>query len=147
MSSVRRRARTPIGSPAYYGSSAFSASSSPFDVPPRSRSALHQSSLDLSKARNPTLSRRLRDSSWGSSECLFRPSTSALASTANYVPVQPGRRFPALQFSRPGLHATAVATAVGAGVQPVSHVQLLQVYVRVVLVRRIQTHTSRTTRP
>lgn len=85
MSSVRRRARTPIGSPAYYGSSAFSASSSPFDVPPRSRSALHQSSLDLSKARNPTLSRRLRDSSWGSSECLFRPSTSALASTANYV--------------------------------------------------------------
>nr|XP_050033080.1 serine/arginine repetitive matrix protein 2-like isoform X1 [Dermacentor andersoni] len=85
MSSVRRRARTPIGSPAYYSSSAFSASSSPFDVPPRSRSALHQSSLDLSKARNPSLSRRLRDSSWGSSECLFRPSSSALASTANYV--------------------------------------------------------------
>ncbi|KAH6923122.1 hypothetical protein HPB50_022980 [Hyalomma asiaticum] len=85
MSSVRRRARTPIGSPAYHASSSFSLSSSPLDASSRSRSALHQSSLDFNKGRNPSLSRRLRDSSWGSSECLFRPSSSALASTANYV--------------------------------------------------------------
>ncbi|XP_037498808.1 proteoglycan 4 [Rhipicephalus sanguineus] len=106
MSSVRRRARTPIGSPAYYGSSAFSVSSSPFDASPRSRSALHQSSLDLNKGRNPSLSRRLRDSSWGSSECLFRPSSTALASTANYVLSNMGADFqrcrsPARGFTPP----------------------------------------------
>ncbi|XP_075730323.1 uncharacterized protein LOC119164664 isoform X2 [Rhipicephalus microplus] len=106
MSSVRRRARTPLGSPTYYASSAFSVSSSPFDASPRSRSALHQSSLDLNKGRNPSLSRRLRDSSWGSSECLFRPSSTALASTANYVLSNMGADFqrcrsPARGFTPP----------------------------------------------
>ncbi|XP_077496107.1 uncharacterized protein LOC144107008 isoform X2 [Amblyomma americanum] len=86
MSSVKRRARTPLGGPPLFGSSAFTTlSSTPFDIPSRSRAGLHQSSLDLNRARNPPLSRRFRDSSWGSSECLFRPSSSALASTANYV--------------------------------------------------------------
>ncbi|KAH8029986.1 hypothetical protein HPB51_006192 [Rhipicephalus microplus] len=106
MSSVRRRARTPLGSPTYYASSAFSVSSSPFDASPRSRSALHQSSLDLNKGRNPSLSRRFRDSSWGSSECLFRPSSTALASTANYVLSNMGADFqrcrsPARGFTPP----------------------------------------------
>ncbi|XP_077544973.1 uncharacterized protein LOC144158171 isoform X2 [Haemaphysalis longicornis] len=84
MSSIKRRARTP-GGPPYYASSVFTTPVSSSDFPSRSRPTLHQSSLDFTRGRNPGLSRRFRDGSWGSTECLVRPSTSALSSTANYV--------------------------------------------------------------
>lgn len=85
MSSIKRRARTPVGGPPYYASSVFTTPVSSSDFSSRPRPTLHQSSLDFTRGRNPGLSRRFRDGSWGSTECLVRPSTSALSSTANYV--------------------------------------------------------------
>lgn len=62
-------------------------------------------------------------------------------------PVQHGRRLPTMSLAREGFHAAAAVAEVRTRIQPVSHVQLLQVHVRVVLVRRVQAHPSRETRP
>lgn len=49
--------------------------------------------------------------------------------------LKPGRRLPTLSFSRPWFHAAATIAEVRTRIQPVSHVQLLQVHLRLVLVR------------
>ncbi|KAM7295417.1 titin isoform X1, partial [Ixodes scapularis] len=93
MSSIKRHTRVPSGGgPSFLSSSIYTSSgtyngpSYPAASPFLSRSRPHhQSNSDLRSNRSPTLPRRFRDSSWSSTENLFKASASALSSTANYV--------------------------------------------------------------
>ncbi|CAN8001437.1 unnamed protein product [Ixodes hexagonus] len=93
MSSIKRHTRVPSGGgPSFLSTSIYTSSgtynnpSYPAPSPFLSRSRpLHQSNLDLRSSRSPTLPRRFRDTSWKSTENLFKASASALSSTANYV--------------------------------------------------------------